>query len=100
MRNVDTVLTIILVTREPRDTETVMRGSEGGRWKRPAISRTSLAAYPTRKRGSAGGPREKARATGTSPAAYPTRGGAVGKVLVQASNSLAAYSAFSRPGGG
>ncbi len=33
MRNADTVLTIIQVTREPRDTETVMRGSEGGGWK-------------------------------------------------------------------
>ena len=34
------------VTGEPRDTETVMRGSEGGGWK-SAGEGNSLAAYPT-----------------------------------------------------
>jgi len=34
------------VTGEPRDTETVMRGSEGGGWK-SACEGNSLAAYPT-----------------------------------------------------
>jgi hypothetical protein len=50
------------VTGEPRDTETVTRGSERGRWK-STHQGNSLASYPTARRALCGGGRVTGRPT-------------------------------------
>ncbi len=77
MRSAETILNIMRegqpsdaeITGEPRDTETVTRGSEGGDWKstRPG---NSLVAYPTSRpvrRGAVG------KGVGRSPRQPPTQ---------------------------